>query len=75
MRSTAYGSTVCPLRIVDDFHLIDRKNLRMSYPRLTFHGAAHGVTGSYFETETENSRILINCGMFQGPKSERALSS
>lgn len=46
----------------------------MAYPRLHFHGAARGVTGSCFEIETEESRILIDCGMFQGSKSERALN-
>ena len=42
----------------------------MLYPRLHFHGAAHGVTGSCFEIETEETRILVDCGMFQGSKSE-----
>ena len=46
----------------------------MLYPRLHFHGAAHGVTGSCFEIETEETRILVDCGMFQGSKSERALN-
>ena len=46
----------------------------MSFPRLHFHGAAHSVTGSCFEIETDTARILIDCGMFQGPKSERELN-
>ncbi|MEK1891015.1 MAG: MBL fold metallo-hydrolase [Phyllobacterium sp.] len=50
------------------------KVISMQYPRLHFHGAAHGVTGSCYEIETANSRILIDCGMFQGSKSERALN-
>ncbi len=46
----------------------------MKAPRLRFHGAAQSVTGSCFEIETEKSRILIDCGMFQGSKSERELN-
>lgn len=46
----------------------------MKAPRLRFHGAAQAVTGSCFELETEKSRILIDCGMFQGSKSERELN-
>jgi Cft2 family RNA processing exonuclease len=43
------------------------------YPRPHFHGAAHGVTGSCWEIETEGTRILIDCGMFQGSRPARAL--
>ncbi|BCG73222.1 MBL fold metallo-hydrolase [Mesorhizobium sp. 113-1-2] len=43
-------------------------------PILRFHGAAHGVTGSCYEIETPYSRILIDCGLFQGSKSERELN-
>ncbi len=46
----------------------------MNKTRLRFHGAAHGVTGSCFEVETEESRLLIDCGLFQGSKSERELN-
>lgn len=46
----------------------------MQNPRLHFHGAAHGVTGSCFEIQLQDVRILIDCGMFQGSKSERALN-
>jgi metallo-beta-lactamase family protein len=35
--------------------------------RLTFHGAAAGVTGSCTLLETEASRLLVDAGMFQGP--------
>ena len=34
---------------------------------LTFHGAARQVTGSCHLLETEGGRILLDCGMFQGP--------
>ncbi|MBA8882087.1 MBL fold metallo-hydrolase [Phyllobacterium myrsinacearum] len=46
----------------------------MSFPRLHFHGAARSVTGSCFEIETGTARILVDCGLFQGPKSERELN-
>lgn len=36
--------------------------------QLTFHGAAREVTGSLYLLETDQSRILIDAGMFQGPR-------
>ena len=41
---------------------------------LTFHGASRNVTGSCFRVETERARILVDCGMFQGSKSEKELN-
>ncbi|RWK77620.1 MAG: MBL fold metallo-hydrolase, partial [Mesorhizobium sp.] len=43
-------------------------------PVLRFHGAAHGVTGSCYEIGTSRARILVDCGLFQGSKSERELN-
>ncbi|MDP3897979.1 MAG: MBL fold metallo-hydrolase [Mesorhizobium sp.] len=43
-------------------------------PILRFHGAAGGVTGSCYEVETATCRILVDCGMFQGSKSEKELN-
>ena len=45
-----------------------------SDPRLTFHGAAGAVTGSCLRLETAQGQILIDCGMFQGPKTEKELN-
>jgi metallo-beta-lactamase family protein len=42
--------------------------------RLRFHGAAQGVTGSCFALETEQAHILIDCGLFQGSKTEKELN-
>lgn len=38
--------------------------------RLIFNGAARTVTGSQFVLEVNNSRLLIDCGMFQGKRAE-----
>lgn len=46
----------------------------MTFPRLTFHGAARSVTGSCFRLETEHGQILIDCGLFQGSKTEKELN-
>ncbi|MEX0877295.1 MAG: MBL fold metallo-hydrolase [Candidatus Spechtbacterales bacterium] len=34
--------------------------------KLTFHGGAQSVTGGNYLLETQKSKILIDCGMFQG---------
>jgi len=39
--------------------------------RLTFHGAAGEVTGSCYMIETARSRVVVDCGMFQGSTEAR----
>lgn len=41
---------------------------------LKFHGASRTVTGSCYMIETDKARVMIDCGMFQGPKTERELN-
>lgn len=43
-------------------------------PTLAFHGAAGCVTGFCAEVATGASRVLVDCGMFQGPKTLKALN-
>lgn len=42
--------------------------------RLTFLGAAGCVTGSAFLLESGSARVLVDCGMFQGSKTLKALN-
>ncbi len=42
--------------------------------RVTFHGAAGTVTGSCFRRDTASSSVLVDCGLFQGPKTLRELN-
>jgi metallo-beta-lactamase family protein len=43
-------------------------------PEVIFHGACRTVTGSCFEVSAEGSRVLVDCGMFQGPRTLEALN-
>ncbi len=43
-------------------------------PTLTFHGAARTVTGSCFELALGTERVLIDCGLLQGPRSLEVLN-
>ena len=43
-------------------------------PRITFHGAAGTVTGSCMELQYGGQTILIDCGLFQGPRTLEALN-
>ena len=38
--------------------------------RITFHGAARTVTGSMHLIEVNGSRLLLESGLFQGPRKE-----
>ena len=42
--------------------------------KITFYGAAGGVTGTAYYCETSTARILIDCGMFQGGKDAEILN-
>lgn len=44
------------------------------HPHLAFHGAAGTVTGSCFLLSVGGARILVDCGLFQGPNTVRALN-
>ncbi|GJM23069.1 MAG: MBL fold metallo-hydrolase [Planctomycetota bacterium] len=46
-----------------------------SLARIDFHGAAGKVTGSCYLLSTHDTRVLIDCGMHQGGKQDRALNS
>jgi len=40
-------------------------------PSLSFHGAIDTVTGSRYLLQGEHARVLVDCGLFQGPKKLR----
>jgi len=42
--------------------------------KISFLGAAQTVTGSRFILDFQNKRIMIDCGLFQGPKEKRNLN-
>jgi metallo-beta-lactamase family protein len=42
--------------------------------KLSFFGAAGCVTGACFLLETEKARVLVDCGLFQGSKTLKALN-
>lgn len=42
--------------------------------RLHFHGAAGCVTGSCHRLVTDEAEVLVDCGLFQGPKTLKALN-
>jgi len=46
-------------------------SLVVAPPRIIFHGATDTVTGSRYLLETDGARLLIDCGLFQGPKKLR----
>ena len=39
-------------------------------PTVTFWGATRGVTGSMHEVDAAGQRLLLDCGLFQGPRAE-----
>ncbi|HXQ47382.1 MAG TPA: MBL fold metallo-hydrolase, partial [Caulobacteraceae bacterium] len=41
---------------------------------LTFHGAAGCVTGFCARLASEHATVLVDCGLFQGPKTLKALN-
>ena len=46
----------------------------MNAPTLTIHGAARTVTGSCCEVAYGDRRLLVDCGLFQGPRTLEALN-
>lgn len=46
----------------------------MSEFEVTLHGAGHTVTGSCYEVRFGGTRVLVDCGMFQGSRTLEALN-
>ena len=42
--------------------------------RIQFHGATGDVTGSAYHVTTKRASVLVDCGLFQGGKRQRALN-
>lgn len=47
---------------------------RLEQPLLSFHGAAGTVTGSRHLLQVGEERILVDCGIFQGPRALREMN-
>lgn len=45
-------------------------NNKKHYAYLSFHGAANEVTGANFLLEIDGKKILVDCGLHQGPKDQ-----
>ncbi|MBU3901353.1 MBL fold metallo-hydrolase, partial [Patescibacteria group bacterium] len=43
--------------------------------KLYFHGGAKAVTGVNFLLATKQAKVLVDCGLFQGPKELEARNS
>lgn len=54
--------------------MTDPDSQREGEIRLYFHGAAGAVTGSCFALRTGEAHLLVDCGLFQGSKSEKELN-
>ena len=46
----------------------------MKIPTVSIHGAARTVTGSCFQLSCGESEVLVDCGLFQGPRTLEALN-
>lgn len=62
---TTYGNTVLTKDLTE---LPVLNTLRRGKIKVSFLGGARSVTGSKYLLEVNNKRILIDCGLFQGPK-------
>lgn len=49
--------------------------MHSQYPKLTFCGGAGAVTGACYLLETAHTKIIIDCGMFQGSRFSEILNS
>src|SRR5215510_633487 len=50
----------------------NRQGLKENPMKIYFHGATGDVTGSAYHVVTKHASILVDCGMFQGGKKEKA---
>lgn len=48
--------------------------MSLEAPEVTIHGAGQTVTGSCFEVRAGGSRLLVDCGLFQGSRTLEALN-
>ncbi|MFT7618677.1 MAG: metallo-beta-lactamase family protein [Planctomycetota bacterium] len=56
------------LRLIDGYlNVPDNQTMSIS---ITFYGAAQGVTGSRHVLDVDGTKVLFDCGMFQGRRSE-----
>jgi metallo-beta-lactamase family protein len=67
---TPCQGAIAPASVPDKMDLMTKPVEAFEVPAVTFWGAAHTVTGSMHLLQANGRRILLDCGLYQGPRAE-----